>query len=70
MSSDVYTHSLNRLAIWRAFFIFSSPVKGGIEMAHMPEKDPGLWATALAWLVAHQPQLSTGGTQAVLALTP
>ncbi|MNZ76591.1 Phage holin family (Lysis protein S) [compost metagenome] len=26
-------------------------------MPHMPEKDPGLWAAALAWLVAHQPQL-------------
>lgn len=30
----------------------------------MLTKDPGLWAAALAWLVAYQPQLYTGGTYA------
>ncbi|MCO7518329.1 MULTISPECIES: phage holin family protein [unclassified Pseudomonas] len=34
----------------------------------MPEKDPGLWAAVLAWLVAHQPQLSTGGIAAAVAM--
>ncbi len=37
-------------------------------MAHMPEKDPGLWAAVFAWLVAHQPQLYTGGTAAAVAM--
>ncbi|MDF9756775.1 phage holin, lambda family [Pseudomonas hunanensis] len=37
-------------------------------MAQMPEKDPGLWAAAIAWLVAHQPQLYTGGIAAVVAM--
>ncbi|MNJ64332.1 hypothetical protein D3C77_602760 [compost metagenome] len=35
-------------------------------MAHMPAKDSGLWAAVFAWLVAHQPQLCTGGTAATL----
>lgn len=34
----------------------------------MPEKDPGLWTAALAWLVAHQPQLYTGGIAATVAM--
>jgi len=37
-------------------------------MAHMPAKDSGLWAAVFAWLVAHQPQLCTGGTAAVVAM--
>ncbi|MBV4507645.1 phage holin, lambda family [Pseudomonas mosselii] len=37
-------------------------------MPNMPEKDPGLWAAVLAWLLAHQPQLSTGGIAAAVAM--
>lgn len=37
-------------------------------MAHMPEKDPGLWAALCAWLVMHQPQLYTGGIAAAVAM--
>ncbi|MDN7144142.1 phage holin, lambda family [Pseudomonas sp. JQ170] len=37
-------------------------------MALMPEKDPGLWAAAIAWLVAHQPQLTTGVIAAAVAM--
>lgn len=34
----------------------------------MPEKEPTLWAALFAWLVAHQPQLYTGGTAAAVAM--
>lgn len=37
-------------------------------MPNMPEKDPTLWAVLLAWLVAHQPQLYTGGIAAAVAM--
>lgn len=30
-------------------------------MPNMSEKDPGLWAAVLAWLVLHQPQLFAAG---------
>ena len=26
-------------------------------MAHMLEKDPGLWAALIAWVITYQPQL-------------
>ncbi|TDR46264.1 lambda family phage holin [Pseudomonas brenneri] len=34
----------------------------------MPEKNPDIWAAALAWLAAHQPQIYAGGTAAAVAL--
>lgn len=37
-------------------------------MPNMSEKDPGLWAAALACLVAYQPQLYTGGIAATVAM--
>jgi len=37
-------------------------------MPNMPEKDPGLWAAALAWLVLHQPQLFAAGLSVVIAV--
>lgn len=37
-------------------------------MPSMQEKDPTLWAAVLAWLVAHQPQLYTGGIAAAVAM--
>lgn len=37
-------------------------------MPNMPEKDPGLWAAALAWLVLHQPQLFAAGLSVVVAV--
>ncbi|WP_404938994.1 phage holin, lambda family [Pseudomonas sp. JDS08PS003] len=37
-------------------------------MAKMPEKNPDLWAAALAWLAAHQPQIYAGGTAAIVAV--
>lgn len=37
-------------------------------MPNMPEKDPGLWAAVLALVLAHQPQLYTGGIAAAVAM--
>ncbi|WP_443693250.1 phage holin, lambda family [Pseudomonas protegens] len=37
-------------------------------MAKMPEKNPDLWAAALAWFAAHQPQIYAGGTAAIVAV--
>lgn len=36
-------------------------------MAPMPEKDPGLWAALIAWLIAHQPQLYAAGLSVGIA---
>ncbi|VVM59484.1 phage holin, lambda family [Pseudomonas fluorescens] len=36
-------------------------------MAHMPEKDPGLWAVMFTWFVAHQPQLYAVGLSVGIA---
>ena len=36
-------------------------------MAHMSEKDPGLWAALITWVIAHQPQLSAAGLSVVIA---
>ncbi|WP_236236571.1 phage holin, lambda family [Pseudomonas faucium] len=37
-------------------------------MAHMPEKDPGLWAALIAWVFAHQPQLYAAGLSVAIAV--
>ncbi|MEF0148443.1 phage holin family protein, partial [Pseudomonas guariconensis] len=37
-------------------------------MAHMPEKDPGLWAALIAWVIAHQPQLGAAGLSVAIAV--
>lgn len=37
-------------------------------MSNMLEKNPDLWAAALAWLSAHQPQIYAGGAAAAVAL--
>ncbi|WP_433766652.1 phage holin, lambda family [Pseudomonas putida] len=37
-------------------------------MPNMPEKDPGLWAAVLAWLVMHQPQLFAAGLSVGIAV--
>ena len=49
-------------------FHFASPKREESRYLDMPEKDPGLWAALLAWLVAHQPQLYTGGIAAAVAM--
>ena len=37
-------------------------------MAPMPEKDPGLWAALIAWVIAHQPQLYAAGLSVAIAV--
>ncbi|SNB84574.1 phage holin, lambda family [Pseudomonas sp. URIL14HWK12:I8] len=37
-------------------------------MAHMPEKDPGLWAALITWVIAHQPQLYAAGLSVAIAV--
>lgn len=37
-------------------------------MPHMPEKDPGLWADLIAWVVAHHPQLGAAGLSVAIAV--
>lgn len=37
-------------------------------MPNMPEKDPGLWAALIAWVIAHQPQIVAGSAAAAVAL--
>jgi len=37
-------------------------------MPNMPEKDPGLWAAVIAWLVMHQPQLYAAGLSVGIAV--
>ncbi|WP_060482709.1 phage holin, lambda family [Pseudomonas sp. NBRC 111119] len=37
-------------------------------MPNMPEKDPGLWAAVLTWVLAHQPQLYAAGLSVAIAV--
>lgn len=37
-------------------------------MPNMPEKDPGLWAAMIAWLLLHQPQLYAAGLSIGIAV--
>lgn len=37
-------------------------------MPNMPEKDPGLWAAMIAWLLLHQPQLYAAGLSVCVAV--
>ncbi|HDS1816294.1 TPA: phage holin, lambda family [Pseudomonas putida] len=37
-------------------------------MGHMTEKDPGLWAALIAWVIAHQPHLGAAGLSVAIAV--
>lgn len=42
-------------------FSHQLPAMREIEMAHLPEKDPGLWAALIGWMIARQPGLYATG---------